>query len=188
MAFAPIVAPPMHMTPASSSTEMIPGGDAGVLRTEDAMCAAVHTATADPYVVNFARLLVASTTPYPSTEQEQAARRIYAFLWGAWRFVDDPTDRELLRTPGAMLCEYAARGIIMGDCDEAALLGAALAASVNIQAAFTVMEFAGSGAASYSHVYAILLPLDGVAVSLDITRPPRGTPVPDVVRTATRLV
>ena len=184
MALAPIVAPPLLLTPASSSTEMIPGGDAGVARTEDAMCAAVHEATADPYVVGFARLLTHSDTPYPSLVQEHAARRIYAFLWGAWRFVDDPLDRELLRTPRAMLGEYAARGIIMGDCDEAALLGAALATAVNIQAALTVVAFT----ATYSHIYATLLPLDGVAVSLDITRPPRGTPVPDAVRYATRLV
>jgi hypothetical protein len=188
MAFAPIVAPPVVSAPASSSTEMIPGGDAGVARTEDAMCAAVHASTADPFVVGFARQLAASSTPYPTTAQEQAARRIYAFLWGAWRFVDDPLDRELLRTPHAMLCEYAACGVIMGDCDEAALLGAALAAAVNVQAAFTVLEFAGNTSASYSHVYAVLLPIGGAAVSLDITRPPRGTPVPDVVRSATRLV
>jgi hypothetical protein len=171
-----------------SSTVYIPGGDAGVVRTEDAMAAAIDEATADPYVVGFARSLVASPTSYATmAAQSAAARTIRNFVWSVWRFVDDPVNRELLRTPYAMLKEYEETGRVMGDCDEAAVLGAALGASVGIQPTLTVLEFADDSG-QYSHVYASLLPMDGMPVSLDVTRPPRGTPVPAVVRQATRAV
>lgn len=151
------------------------------------MAATIQDATADPYVVTFARALVKSPAAYAISTQANAARVIRNFVWSVWRFVDDPVNRELLRTPYNMLMEYDACGYVMGDCDEAAMLGAALGASVGIQPTLTVMEFADNSG-QYSHIYASLLPTDGAPVSLDITRPPRGTPVPAVVRQSTRLV
>lgn len=165
-----------------TTTRVIGSGDIGTFDTLDAMARIVHAATADPITVGFARQLVVGPTAFASSPQRLQASRIRDWLRVSWRFVDDPVNRELLRTPDVMLQEYDARGFISGDCDEAATLGAALGLSVGIPAAFNVLELNDGGPAGYSHVFASLLPNGGAEITLDVTRPPRGSTLPGIGR------
>lgn len=162
----------------------IGSGDTGTFDTLGTMASLVRDATGDATVVQLARSLVTSfgSTPFVAASPAAQARKIRNWLLGAWRFVEDPTNRELLRTPDAMLADYNASGYIMGDCDEAAILGAALGAAVGIPAKLNVLELDDGMGPGFSHVFASLLPSDGAEVTLDVTRPPPGSPMPRVLR------
>lgn len=163
-----------------SSTSTIPFGDDGALATVEKMRQLANDATGNPNVVAFARELIYNPVPRPQP-QAFAARVISAWLKGVWRYVDDPINRELLVTPDAMLRQYEAEGIVTGDCDEAAILGAALGMSVGIPAVYTVVGF-DDGTGQLSHVFTSLLPNGGPRITLDVTRPLPGSPVPRVVQ------
>lgn len=167
--------------PRTSQTTTIPYGDDGALRTVAAMRTLILDSTANPTVVAFARQIVYNPTPR-SLPQVNAARLIAVWLRGNWHYVDDPVNRELLQTPGYMLEQYGDMGYVSGDCDEAAILGASLGAAVGIPSTLTLVGFADDTGGLYSHVFATLLPTNGPRITLDVTRPLVGTPVPRVVQ------
>jgi transglutaminase-like putative cysteine protease len=153
-------------------------GDDGVRQSLDVMTAAVDLALDSPDVVFFARQLAARAgvrRPY------RQALAIQNFLERTWRFVDDPYDRDTFVVPDVALREYAATGVMTGDCDEAATMGAALGRAIGLHAQFVVLFFDTLPDASVQHVFTVLLTDDGRQVSLDVTRP-RG-PVPAPTRT-----
>lgn len=159
------------------STTGLAGGDAGVTQTLARMAQLANDGQKSPVVVNYARLITLGSGQW----QGLGAARIFNFLARVWRYVDDPVDTELLVSPDEMLNACEAQGVIMGDCDEAAILGAALGKAVGIAATFTVLAFA-TDPDRFAHVYATLLPTDGPPVDLDVTRPPgRVPPVTRVV-------
>jgi hypothetical protein len=110
---------------------------------------------------------------------------IYDWLLRRFRFVTDPVGVELLRDPAGAIARINTRGFTQGDCDEAAMLGAALGMANGIRARFRALAFAFN--APYSHVIADLQGSDGVWYPLDITRPQGFTP-PPVARTLTVMV
>lgn len=80
-----------------------------------------------------------------------------------------------------MIEQLARDGVVSGDCDDATILGAAIAASVGFIPSAMVTGFRRPGA-SFQHVYAVL-PLEPYAagyIDLDVTRP--NGPVPAVTR------
>lgn len=159
-------------------------GDAGVETTLNAMGDLIDGGVDNPVVVGFARQLVTMAGGDAGRDQYRCAATIAGWLGAVWRFVDDPLDRELLRDADAMLREYAATGVVMGDCDEAAVLGGTLGKAVGLGVALTALGFdASEGPAPFVHVYAVLLTDDESYVSLDVTKP-RG-PVPLAVRSLT---
>jgi hypothetical protein len=105
------------------------------------------------------------------------AQTIRAWLSGNFRFVPDPVGVELLRAPAVQLHTWEQRGLITGDCDDAAILGAALGKAVGIRAAFVAVGFSMSG--PLSHVYTVLTgpPKRPISVDLDVTKPVRTTAV-----------
>ena len=171
----------------TSQTMAIPYGDDGALRTVQRMRQIINDSTANPTVVSFARQLVVTSSPRPQP-QLQAARTINVWLRGIWRFVDDPTNRELLTTPDFMLSQYANEGIVAGDCDEAAILGASLGMAIGIPAELTIIGFDDGAGGFFSHVFASLLPQGGLRITLDVTRPLPGTPVPRIMQGVSFLV
>lgn len=165
------------------STHEIPGGDAGVLATLALMQSVVDDAVNSADVVQFARHLAVRAGVRREYAQAQA---IAGWLSRVWRFVHDPADREMLSTPELMLDEFGTWGIVTGDCDDAAILGAALGKAVGLNAQFTVYGFPSDvpGEADvYGHVFAVLLTSDGKRVSLDCTRPRGPVPAPTRILT-----
>jgi transglutaminase-like putative cysteine protease len=165
------------MTHVSFST--IPWGDHGVEQTLNLMADMVSAAVDVPVVVYTARRLAVMGGVRNEVGQ---ANTIRAWLASVWRFVDDPRDRELLVTPDELLQSFERDGVIAGDCDEAAVLGAALAKAVGFQVCLYALAFPDDNPQGdkFQHVYAAILTDDGLEVSLDVTRP-RG-PVPTVTR------
>lgn len=152
----------------------IRGGDAGAIDTLTIMAELVNTSLVNPIVVAAARELAVITAP--ARDQYRQAIGIRSWLGRVWRFVDDPTDTELLRDPEQLLRDYFVRGYIAGDCDEAAVLGAAMGKAIGLGATFTVFAFAGD--ATFSHVFASLLLSSGQIISLDVTKPTGSVPSP----------
>lgn len=171
----------------TSQTTTIPFGDDGALRTVEFIRQLIHDSTANPTVVAFARQLAYQPTPR-SVPQVGAARAISVWLRGNWHYVEDPINRELLQSPDYMLEQYANDGYVSGDCDEAAILGASLGAAIGIPSVLTLVGFDDGTGGLYSHVFASLLPGGGPRITLDVTRPLVGTPVPRVVQAIDILV
>jgi transglutaminase-like putative cysteine protease len=163
--------------PNAVNTSGLMGGDAGVEQTFDAMARLANAGQSIPVVVDFARALATNS----GASQARGALAIYNWLARTFKYVDDPVDTELLISPAVMIQAAQANGVIRGDCDEAAILGASLGKAVGIEAQFTALAFEDDPD-RLSHVFAVLLPNDGAPVSLDVTRP-RGKRLPAVTRT-----
>jgi transglutaminase-like putative cysteine protease len=130
----------------------------------------VNAAQRDPLTVQVASGIVGGALR--STALMAAAIR--SWLAAHWRFQADPVDVELLRTVPEMLRDVAARGVVQADCDDAAVLSAALGKAVGMRARFVVLAFGGPRA-PYSHVYTELLTPTGWQ-NVDVTRPPSPAP------------
>jgi transglutaminase-like putative cysteine protease len=133
-------------------------------------------------VIDTANNIVSVVPPRDIHGQIQA---IYDWLLRRFRFVSDPVNVELLRDPAEAIKRINARGFTQGDCDEAAMLSAALGISNGIPARFRALAFAAR--APYSHVIADLRDNDGTWYPMDITRPQGFTP-PPVARSLTVMV
>lgn len=169
------------MAPVSRS--YIAYGDLGVEQSLAMLADDVRAACDVPSVVYFARRLAVNAGVRRQYAQALAIRQ---WLASVWRFVDDPLDRDLFVTPERALQEYNETGIVTGDCDEAATLGAALGYAVGMQAQFVALAFPSGDPdedSRFSHVFAALLTDDNRTVSLDITRPAGPVPAPSRVLT-----
>lgn len=153
-------------------------GDIGTAQTVHHMKKLVNQSLTDPVVVQTARGIALQ---YYQRDKDAQAQGIRSFMQDHFQFINDPRGVELLVTPRAMLDTITKRYVVSGDCDEAAILGAALGKAIGLQAQFALLAF--EGRRSYAHVYAILRGTSGW-VSLDTTRPLRG-PFPPVMRQTT---
>lgn len=160
-------------------TQQILTGNIGTAQTVAKMRQLVNKSLTDPIVVQTARDIAVQFYPRDRDSQAQAIRD---FLKEHFQFVNDPRGVELLVPPRPMLETINKRYVVTGDCDEAAILGAALGKAIGLQARFVLLGFQGS-AGAYAHVYTILRGASGW-VSLDVTRPLRG-PFPPVMRQTT---
>jgi len=94
--------------------------------------------------------------------------RIRHWLARSFTFRPDPDGIELLQSPRVMLREWQEQGEARGDCDDAAILGAAVAHAAGFPVRFVVFGFEPGG--PYGHVYAEAW--DGARwVEFDVTRP-----------------
>ena len=83
-------------------------------------------------------------------------------------FLRDPHGTELLQTPTRLLVLLGTQGYAAADCDDVAMLGAALGLSIGLRARFQLI---GQGQ-QYEHVWTELSdPLRDDWQELDITRP-----------------
>lgn len=154
-------------------------GDMGTMQTVNKMRQLVNMSLVDSIVVQTARGLAAQSMP---RDRDAQAYSIQTFLKEHFQFVNDPRGVELLVPPRGMLQAIARRGVVSGDCDEAAILGAALGKAIGLRANFVVLGFMGP-MGPFSHVYTVLRGSSGW-VSLDVTRPERG-PFPPASRHTT---
>lgn len=144
-------------------------GYVGSMQTLARMKDIVRQSLRVPGVVQVAARIVALVPPRDQTRQAQAIRD---FLQTAFRFVADPKGQELLRTPSFQIREIRQYGQTGGDCDDAAILGAALGLAVGIGGKFRIISFRRGG--NFAHVFTILTPRVGPAIDLDVTKPAQG--------------
>lgn len=141
-------------------------GDAGAMATLRRMAALVNQSLADAVVRDTAQQIVRGQLDRNTYGQALAIR---SFLESSVQFIPDPRGLEILTAPRVQLADIAQRGVTLGDCDNAAVLGAALGKAVGLRAQFVVLGFV-SPDAPYAHVYARLQTGAGW-VELDTTRP-----------------
>lgn len=168
------------MFPTVASFGSLGRGDVGAMDDLNHMARLVAQSIRSPIVVMQARQIARLAGERNYRAQ---AIGIRDFLRSVWRFVDDPRYDELLRDGEHMLRELQATGFITGDCDESAVLGAALGEAIGIEAELVALAFDPDqgGDGSYSHVYAQLLTPEGGSISLDVTRPAGSVPNPSRV-------
>lgn len=142
-------------------------GDAGALATLRRMAALVNQSLADATVRDAAQQIVRYEPVRDDVGQALAIRQ---WLGDKVQFIPDPRGVEVLTSPAQMLRDIDARGVTLGDCDNAAVLGAALGKAIGLRAQFVVLGFVDPKA-PYTHVYARLQTRNGW-VELDTTRPP----------------
>lgn len=172
----------MWVEAAKASVKRIAGGDLGSFQTISQMRQLVNASLVDPVVIETARSIVVAC---PSRDLTCRAVAVRDWLADHFQFIHDPNGVELLSSPRYMLDKIAARGYAQGDCDDVAILGAALGKAVGLRARFVLAGFEGPRG-PFRHVFCILRGLDSW-YSLDVTKPQRPM-LPIVNRTEQREV
>jgi hypothetical protein len=91
----------------------------------------------------------------PSHHYLDEARAIGQFVQKHIRYVKDPVGTESLQAPDMMIRMMKDAGYAMGDCDDMALLIAALLMSVGIKPVFRAVKYS-ENSPSYNHIYVIV--------------------------------
>lgn len=154
-------------------SQEIPYGFQGSVATLKRMRAVVRASLTQEPVIRTAARIAMFEQPRDQGSQAMAIRD---YLVSVFRFVPDPKGVETLRTPLYQLREIHELGAVAGDCDDAAILGAALGLAVGIPAYFRVLKFRPG--ADFAHVFTILTPRGSGAIDLDVTKPDTGAAVP----------
>lgn len=147
-------------------------GDAGIYQTLREMTRFVNESFLSPAIRRRAFEIIRGCPGIAFGCQVEALR---AWLLVSWRFVRDPAGVELVHRPERLLDEFRQWGYITGDCDDAAVLGAALGKAVGFPARWVVLGFHGPRS-PFTHVFVELMEHPGQWKELDVTRPPRRPP------------
>lgn len=155
----------------------LPPSDLGTHFTLASMRAMVHREYLSPLVRLTATDIVAGLGGHDGVEQ---AHEIRSWLDTHTEFLRDPDGVEMLHGPVWQIQQIRSRGVVQVDCDDVAMLAAALGKSVGLRARFVVVAF-DNGA--YRHVWTELSPRSMVAwVDMDTTRPAQGLPFGRITR------
>lgn len=157
--------------------ETISGGDAGAFQTLTRMQSLVNSRVAHPMVRGVAVAVAREAAPRDLYGQAQAIRD---YLSEHVQFLADPAGIELLHDPVIMLTEIARAYTASVDCDDVAILGAALGKAVGLRARFVAVGFFNR-TNPLSHVWAELATPRGW-LDLDTTRGDQGITVPMIAR------
>ena len=147
------------------------------------MRAMVYREFLNPIVRLTAAQIVTGTGGQDALEQ---AHLIRSFLESHTEFLRDPDGVEMLHGPVWQLQQIHNSGLVSVDCDDVAMLAAALGKAVGLQARFVVVAF-GNSRAPYQHVWTEL-GRGNVWVDMDVTRPAQGLPFGMISRTLTQSV
>lgn len=140
-------------------------GDSGTYVTLRKMRELVNRSLALPIVRGTAVELARRVPPRQRRAQIEAIRE---FLTERVQFLRDPVGVELLHAPDLLLRWIAERYYVTVDCDDVAMLGAALGKAMGLKARFRAVAFLDPNA-PYSHVWTELF--DGEQWrDLDVTR------------------
>jgi transglutaminase-like putative cysteine protease len=158
----------------------LPAGDLGTWFTVQRMRALVNQDRMKPNVRLPAATLVSRV---PLNDPLARADLIRDYLTHVFRFVPDPTGVEQLHPPSWQMGQVLTNGVVTGDCDDVAVLAAALGKAVGLVARFVLIGF-GSPTAPYRHIWTELaVNRAGPWVECDITRPMQDLPpVPSRVK------
>lgn len=146
----------------------IPDGDTGTMATLQVMRTLARQGALDPVVRLAASAVVRGLAPASGVEQAQAVR---AWVTDHTAFLADPLYAEALHMPGWQVRQILTRGLVAVDCDDVAMLAAALGLSIGLRARFVVVGFSSPNA-PFRHVWCDLAPVTrDVWVAIDPTRP-----------------
>lgn len=124
-------------------------GDRGTAETLHRMRRIARRQSTDLPLVMVARQVVLEAG---QRDRPEAVRVIRRWLRRHTKFVPDPVGAEYLVGPRNMLEGVARHGVAAGDCDDVAMLGAALARAVGIPTRLTAVAFDED--TPYRHVFA----------------------------------
>ena len=112
----------------------------------------------------------------------EQATAIRDYLHNRVEFLRDPDGVEMLHGPVWQIQQIRRNGTVQVDCDDVAMLSAALGKAVGLRARFVVVGF-DSRKSPYRHVWTELSPRNMPAwVDMDITRPAQGLPMKRIAR------
>jgi transglutaminase-like putative cysteine protease len=103
----------------------------------------------DPVVLEEAKRVIRSAGGKNRFSQAHA---IASHMQSVMHFVRDPYQIETLHTPRYMIDRYIPHGIFEADCDDYAILSAALAKAVGLKTVFVIMGFLDQSA-PWAHVF-----------------------------------
>jgi hypothetical protein len=152
-------------------TTSIPSGDAGTLRTLQLMAQLATEGAISPVM----REVVAGVVLGSGRDPRAHAELIGQWLAERTEFLADPSVAEALVPATDALQHIVQRGIFQGDCDDVAVLAAAMGLCIGLRARFVVVAFHAPDA-PYAHVFTelggasddSLLPIDPTRPSLDL--------------------
>lgn len=152
----------------------LPASDFGTHLTLAAMRGMVVREFMNPTVRLVATDVVRGIGGKDGVEQAHAIRD---FLEQHTEFLRDPDGVEMLHGPVWQLQQILSRGVVQVDCDDVAMLGAALAKAVGLRARFMAAAFLDPKS-PYRHVWAEIGPRTAPPtwIELDVTRPAQGLP------------
>jgi hypothetical protein len=130
----------------------------GTAQTLEAMKTLVQRARADDAFNRFVLGVV------------QTPERIDGFLRAAWDVVPDPEDAEFVRSVANQLRLYAGGRRFMGDCDDAAVLSAAMLAAFDVPCWFVAIR--QYNAPEFSHVFTRAAGLPDIDVTTPLSQLP----------------
>ena len=145
-------------------------GFIGSMQTLGQMRALVNRSLSDPFIIETARSIIRDLPP---RDYNAHARAIREYLAEHLQFAQDPRGQETLATPRYLLTKITNSYVVQGDCDDAAVLGAALAKAVGLRARFIILAFYDQRA-PFTHVYTVVKGRTGW-LDLDTTRAPNST-------------
>lgn len=151
------------MTFLGVKTYLIASGDQGAARTLSIMKQVVNESLRDRLVVETAKGVVRDCWGKDEVCQIKSIRE---WVLEHSRFCRDPRGVELLHTPRYMLNGIAQKYYMQFDCDDMAILCAALGKAVGLQARWVVLGFDEKNA-PFTHVFTQLLSKNGW-LSLDL--------------------
>lgn len=160
-----------------SALSVIPSGDAGTYAVLAKMRSIARSAISNPLT----RHTAASITDGIVSPRLQIIA-IRQWIEDHVLFQRDPVGVETLHTPEVMLRAVLTRGYAAVDCDDVAILAAALGLAVGLRARFVVVGF-HSPSAPFRHVWTDLSPARSAQwIDLDTTRPDQALAVAAISR------
>ena len=128
----------------------LPQGTRGTRQTVDAMTALARGGSSDPAIRNNAlhALRTYGSTPHDHVSE---ARALFAWVRDRVKYVQDPVSSEWVQSPRATLEAMA------GDCDDMAVLLAAMLGAIGIPSKFRVVALDRSRPGEFSHVYTVAM-------------------------------
>lgn len=163
----------------------LPASDLGTHLTLLTMRAMVYREFMNPLVRLTAAQIVAGINGQDGVEQAHAIRD---YLSNFTEFLRDPDGIEMLHGPVWQLQQIRQNGVVQVDCDDVAMLAAALGKAVGLRARFVVVGF-DNPKQPYRHVWTELSPRNLPAwVDMDVTRPAQGLPFGRIARVLTKEV
>lgn len=136
----------------SVKNQKLPQGLAGNYRTLEVMNQVARERAGHPLVRKLA-LNILNYYDVPSHHFADESRAIGTFVQEKVRYVKDPTGIEQLHDP-VMLIDQIKRNIARGDCDDMALLTAALLFSIGHTPVFRCVRYK-TMSGPYNHIYVV---------------------------------
>lgn len=156
----------------------MPAGDLGTWLTLTMMRSMVNREFLFPII----RLTASQIVSGSGRDGIVQAQEIRGWLDGNVDFLRDPDGVEMLHGPVWQVKQILSQGRLQVDCDDVAMLSAALGKAVGLRARFVVVAFDNPNA-PYRHVWTELSPYTVSAwTDMDITRPMQGLPFDRISR------